>query len=283
MSDINNVNNPNDTPQPVVKKIDMSLKLALLVGVILLLFLLWFSPSFVKASLYAGAIICLGLFLPRQAGWDIRERRASESKQVEQQKWGFSSRDREGPWINYIDYPLVRITPLADNKYFYSDWLVIEDNKIIVSPGTSEVNLANKTVSYDLTQPKAYAWDGCSPKRLFFWVALIGTPDWWHSEQNIKAISEQGELVDKKVFWQLCMHASLVHDALYQYLDNIPLSKIEVDHLFYQMLLEAGMPRLLAKIYHFSVHKLGASDVLCDNAQVSSDMKCETFKQLITV
>jgi hypothetical protein len=28
---------------------------------------------------------------------------------------------------------------------------------------------------------------------------------------------------------------------------------------------------------------LGASDVLCDNAQVSSDMKCETFKQLITV
>ncbi len=111
MSDINNVNNLNNTPQPVVKKIDMSLKLALLVGVILLLFLFWFFPSLVKASLYAGAIICLGLFLPRQAGWDIRERRASESKQVEQQKWGFSSRDREGPWINYIDYPLVRITP----------------------------------------------------------------------------------------------------------------------------------------------------------------------------
>ena len=86
MSDINNVNNLNNTPQPVVKKIDMSLKLALLVGVILLLFLFWFFPSLVKASLYAGAIICLGLFLPRQAGWDIRERRASESKQVEQQK-----------------------------------------------------------------------------------------------------------------------------------------------------------------------------------------------------
>jgi hypothetical protein len=79
------------------------------------------------------------------------------------------------------------------------------------------------------------------------------------------------------------MHASLVHDALYQYLDNIPLSKIEVDHLFYQMLLEAVMPGLLAKIYHFSVHKLGASDVLYDNAQVSSDINCETFKQLITV
>jgi hypothetical protein len=107
---------------------------------------------------------------------------------------------------------------------------------------------------------------------------LIGTPDWWHSEQNIKAISEQGELVDKKVFWQLFMHASLVHDALYQYLDNIPLSKIKVDHLFYQMLLEAGMPELLARIYHFSVHKFGASDGLYGNAQVSSNMNCETFK-----
>jgi hypothetical protein len=283
MSDIDNVINLNNTPQPVVKKIDMTLKLAVLVGILLLLFLFWFFPSLVNYSLYAGAIICLGLFLPRQAGWNKRERRAKKSKQDEQKKWGFSSRDREGPWINNIDYPLVRITPLTNNKYFYSDWLVIEDNKIIVNPGTSEVDLAKKTVSYDLTQPNAYAWDGCSPKRLFFWVALIGTPDWWHSEQNIKAISEQGELVDKKVFWQLCMHASLIHDALYQYLDNIPLSKIEVDHLFYQMLLEAGMPELLAKIYHFSVHKFGAKNVLSDNAQVSTDMYCETFKQLITV
>ena len=119
-------------------------------------------------------------------------------------------------------------------------------------------------------------------KRLFFWVALIGTPDWWHGEQNIQAIKEQGELVDKKVFWQLCMHASLIHNALYQYLDNIPLSKIEVDHLFCQMLLKAGMPELLAKVYHFSVHKLGANDVLSDNAPGSSGINCDTFKQLIT-
>jgi hypothetical protein len=49
------------------------------------------------------------------------------------------------------------------------------------------------------------------------------------------------------------MHASLVHDALYQYLDNIPLSKNEVDQLFYQMLLEAGMPKIIAIGYHLFV------------------------------
>ena len=159
---------------------------------------------------------------------------------------------------------------------------IAENGKVIVNPGTSEVDLINKTVSYDLTQPNAYAWDGCTPKRLFFWVALIGTPDWWHGEHKIQAINEQGELVDKKVFWQLCMHASLIHDALYQYLDNIPLSKIAVDQLFYDMLLEAGMPKLLARVYYFVVQKFGASDVLPNDVSLNSDLKCETFKQLIT-
>ena len=266
--------------QPAVTKMDMSMKIALLMGVMLLLFLFWFYPNLVLFSLCLGCVVCLGLFLPRQAGWNVRERRAKKSKQAEQQKWGFTSRDREGPWINYIDYPLVRQTALAKNKSFYSDWLVIEDNKIIINPGKSEVDLTNKTVSYDLTQPNAYAWDGCTPKRLFFWVALIGTPNWWHGEHKVQAINRHGKLVEKKVFWQLCMHASLIHDALYQYLDNIPLSKIEVNKLFYDMLIEAGMPRILARVYYFSVHKFGGSDVLPNDPQASSDINCETFKQL---
>ena len=274
------MSNVTNKQQPAVTRVDLSMKIVLFVGVIFLIFLFWFFPNFIRLSLYAGCILCLGLFLPRQAGWNIRERRAKKSKQVEQQKWGFTSRDREGPWINYIDYPLVRQTPLADNKYFYSDWLVIENNKVIVNPGTSEVDLTNKTVSYDLTQPSAYAWDGCTPKRLFFWVALIGTPDWWHGEHKIQAINEQGQLVDKKVFWQLCMHASLVHDALYQYLNNIPLSKIEVDQLFHDMLIEAGMPKLMAMTYHFLVIKFGASDVLPDDASGNSDFTCADFKHL---
>jgi hypothetical protein len=270
----------DNKPQPAVKKLDMSLKIALLIGVVLLLFLFWFYPNLIRLSLYAGCMLCLGLFLPRQAGWNIRERRAKNSKQAEYQKWGFASRDREGPWINYIDYPLVRQTSLADNKSFYSDWLVIDNGMVIVNQGTCEVNLESKKVSYDLTKPNAYAWDGCTPKRLFFWLALIGTPDWWHGEHKIQAITEQGELVDKKIFWQLCMHASLFHDALYQYLDNIPLSKIQVDQLFHDMLIEAGMPKLLAKAYHWSVDKFGADDVYPNDTQANSDFSSDDFKQL---
>jgi hypothetical protein len=277
---MSNTSNLIKQQQPAVTKMDMSMKVALLIGAALLIFLFWFYPNLIRLSLYAGCIVCLGLFLPRQAGWSIRARRAKKSKVAEQQKWGFASRDREGPWINYIDYPLVRNTSLANNKFFYSDWLAIDDGNIIVNPGTSEVNLESKTVSYDLTKHNTYACDGCTPKRLFFWLALIGTPDWWHGEHRIQALSEQGQLVEKKVFWQLCMHASLVHDALYQYIDTIPLTKIQVDQLFHDMLIEAGMPKLMATAYHCSVAKFGAKDVYPDEAQANSDFSNEDFKQL---
>jgi hypothetical protein len=62
---------------------------------------------------------------------------------------------------------------------------MIENSKVIVNSGSSQVDLANKKVTYDLNQPNAYAWDGCPPKRLFFWIALIGTPDWWHGNHKI--------------------------------------------------------------------------------------------------
>ncbi|WP_339724492.1 DUF1353 domain-containing protein [uncultured Paraglaciecola sp.] len=277
---MSNIKSVSNKAQPQVTKMDMSMKVALLIGGVLIVFLFWFYPNLIRLSLYTGCVVCLGLFLPRQAGWNIRERRAKKSKLAEQQKWGFASRDREGPWINYIDYPLVRNTPLADSKFFYSDWLVIENGKVIVNPGSSEVDLESKTVNYDLAKPNTYAWDGCTPKRLFFWLALLGTPDWWHGEHTIQVLSEQGQLVEKKVFWQLCMHASLVHDALYQYLDSIPITKMQVDQLFHDMLLEAGMPKYLAKVYHWSVDKFGANDVYPDDPQPNSDFKCDDFKQL---
>ena len=76
------------------------------------------------------------------------------------------------------------------------------------------------------------------------------------------------------------MHASLVHDALYQYLNNIPLTKIEVDQLFHDMLIEAGMPRHMAMGYHYLVKKFGASDVIPSDASDNSDFKCSDFKHL---
>jgi hypothetical protein len=54
-------------------------------------------------------------------------------------KWGLAGPDREGPWVNYIDSLPVRQTPLVDNK-------------VIVNPGSSEVDLTNKTVNYELSQ-----------------------------------------------------------------------------------------------------------------------------------
>jgi hypothetical protein len=71
---MSNIKNFSNRQQPVVSKMDMSMKIALLVGIIIVLFLFWFYPNLIRLSLYAGGILCLGLFLPRQAGWNIRER-----------------------------------------------------------------------------------------------------------------------------------------------------------------------------------------------------------------
>jgi len=64
---------------------------------------------------------------------------------------------------------------------------------------------------------QGYAWDGCTPKRSLLNLAIIGVPD--------------GH-VDYRTGLPYTYHASLVHDALYQYLDTIPVTKSQVDQLF---------------------------------------------------
>ena len=76
------------------------------------------------------------------------------------------------------------------------------------------------------------------------------------------------------------MHASLVHDALYQYQDNIPISKKDVDQLFHQMLIEAGTPILLGKCYYFAVKRFGANDVALAKVKTNSKFNCLNFKHL---
>jgi hypothetical protein len=202
-------------------------------------------------------VILMGFGLPRWIGSGIRKEHAEKRKTQERAKWGFYSRDREGPWINYVDHPVVLRTAVADGKRFYSDWLIIHDGKVIVNPGTSTVHHDSHTVAYDPSRPRTYAWDGCTPKRLFYWIAVIGTPDWWHAAQAIETIDHAGRIADKDVVWQVAHHASLVHDALYQYLEHIPIDKKDVDRLFYDLLVEAGLPRLVAKIYHWFVCLFG--------------------------
>lgn len=231
---------------------DISMWIATLigVGVLVIVWLLWihYIPLFVTI----GVIIYLGLGLPRWIGRKERLQRAVLAKEIELQKWGFHSRDREGPWLNYIDKPLVKRAAIAEGKYFYSEWLIIHNGLIVVNPGVTKgvPDKELQTVEYDFTKTRTYAWDGCTPKRWFFWFALFGTPDWDEKLEVITTIdTEQNCLVTKNRFWQRAHHASLVHDALYQYLDSIPLSKNDVDELFYQMLIDSGFYPMWARVY----------------------------------
>ena len=85
-----------------------------------------------------------------------------------------------------------------------------------------------------------YAWDGCSPKFAFLDVAW-GTPDGVpnHSTTKPKAY-----------------YASLVHDALYQFLDDdLPLSRAQADRIFYDILVKHDF--YLAGFYYRAVRIFG--------------------------
>lgn len=76
-----------------------------------------------------------------------------------------------------------------------------------------------------------YAWDGCTPK-FAVWDIVIGTPDGVPNERTRKP----------KAYY-----ASLLHDALYQFLDaGLPLTRYDADRIFLQILeRDAFAPRRL--------------------------------------
>ena len=82
------------------------------------------------------------------------------------------------------------------------------------------------TISKDgkITVKKDYAWDGCTPKLCFFDI-LIGTPD---------------GVVHKDIGRPKTYYASLIHDALYQFLpeipSDVPLTRRDADAFFYRIL-----------------------------------------------
>ena len=66
-----------------------------------------------------------------------------------------------------------------------------------------------------------YAWNGCSPK-FALWDILIGTPDGIPSSATLKP----------KTYY-----ASLMHDALYQFLDQgLPLTRASADQIFLELM-----------------------------------------------
>lgn len=88
-----------------------------------------------------------------------------------------------------------------------------------------------------------YAWDGCTPKWSLLNLWVIGTPDGHINHRTMKPYT---------------YYASLVHDALYQYLDTVPVSKKNIDQLFLAMLGDFK-PRV---IYYLMVRLLGGQGVI---------------------
>ncbi len=91
-----------------------------------------------------------------------------------------------------------------------------------------------------MTVNKSYAWDGCSPKICIFDM-LFGTPD---------------GVVDSRTRKPKTYHASLIHDALYQFLPaGVPLTRKQADSCFLRLMNETGFaPR---HIYHLAVRIFG--------------------------
>ena len=242
---------------------------------LLLLGLAWLLQPLLLQYLLAGALpVYLGVLLPQLVGRRERLRRVRAARAASVERWGFCSRDRPGPWVNYIDFPLTVFCEEARGRFFYSEWLVIHDGRIIVNPGHSEVDLARGEVRYHFDRPRTYAWDGCSPKVPFYWLAIFGTPDWWEHLEDVACIRD-GEIRRRQVFWPVAHHASLVHDALYQFLNVSPLGKASADRLFLRMLRDAGMPRPLAWVYYLAV-VLGGAPKMRQVRNGDSPLRCLT-------
>lgn len=248
--------------------------LATLLGLLLLALAAAFQPALLKTLLYGALPVYLGILLPQLVGRGERLQRIRAARQASLERWGFCSRDRPGPWLNYIDYPLTLDCSELRGRFFYSEWLLIHDGRIVINPGEAHVDLARNEVSYRFDRPRTYAWDGCSPKIPFYWLALVGTPDWWEHGERVQRIRD-GALQEHRVFWPLAHHASLVHDALYQFLNVAPVRKEQADRLFHRLLLASGMPRPLAWLYRLAVVHGGARETRgLDNPD--SPLRCLT-------
>ena len=232
-----------------------------------------------------GALI-VGFLMPWLIDLPFTHPRKKRYEQEETEEWGFHGNGGHGPWLNFYRGPIVVKSEIAKDYTFYSGWLVIQNGFIVVNPGASKPDLEKKTVSYDLDDPQNYAWNGSTPKVWFLWIALAGVPDWFRQEMEVETIrrdQEAGEFVrcPKKVFWQVAHKATLVHDALYQYLEDIPIEKKEVDRLFRHHLIEAGMPVLLAWIYFIAVLLFGG--IFSNQKRIGeiSEFECSSFDGIL--
>ncbi len=126
------------------------------------------------------------------------------------------------PYIFKIEQDYTHQTKWQLDQPFESQWLEISREGLIRVK-------ANET---------GYAWDGCTPKISILNLWVLGVPD--------------GH-VDYRTMQPYTYFASLVHDALYQYLDTVPVPKSDIDKLFLEMLGDFK----LRKIYYLCVRVFG--------------------------
>ncbi len=134
-------------------------------------------------------------------------------------------------WIFVLDqdYTLNVKSHLTEN---IPDGCAFEDHK-----GERRLEIHPDGTAKVLSQ---YAWDGCTPK-FAIWDVVFGTPDGMPNATTKKP----------KTYY-----ASLVHDALYQFLDaGLPMSRHSADRVFLE-LLDRGRfrPRW---IYYAAVRAFG--------------------------
>jgi catechol 2,3-dioxygenase-like lactoylglutathione lyase family enzyme len=126
---------------------------------------------------------------------------------------------------------------LSANYEWTSPFALDEDYAFADSAGRVRLVLERNGA---ITVTRGYTWNGCSPKVSAFDL-LIGTP-----EGVVNARTGQ-----RKTYF-----ASLVHDALYQFLaDGLPLTRRQADLVFLHLMRESGFR--LAPIYWLFVRALG--------------------------
>lgn len=115
----------------------------------------------------------------------------------------------KGKVYKYVHNEDIWIDTNLLDRDFESDRLKIESNgRILVKASFQE----------------GYAWDGCSPKWNFLNITW-GTPD---------------GMLDYRTTKPMTYYASMIHDVIYQFKDEVDISRKEADILFKLILKESS-------------------------------------------
>jgi len=125
-----------------------------------------------------------------------------------------------------------------DRSYSWDSGLSIPAD-LVFRDAKGKVRLVIETTGR-MTVMRGYSWNGCSPKFCVFDI-LIGTPD---------------GVVHLRTGRPKAYFASLVHDALYQFLPlSAPLTRADADRVFLRLLAESNFaPR---RLYWLAVRLFG--------------------------